>query len=341
MQNRRSILVFFIVILAVLLLILLADPLQLREPGSRSIALKNMEEVDRVVLVDSYNTTELNRSDAGWYLFGSEPVSPVAVENLLIAASRLEVGSILAYEEFKESVDTQEDNREITFFKGDKLMLAYGLTTMSGKFLLHPIPSERAYYVALPGYPDLDLDRVFSATPDHYREHLLIDLRPSDISSIEIDLASGEAFRFSQDPEGLITCDPLNDSTILPDGAANELSTKLLFSYFTSIRYEQRAGIPADSLLIADSLLLIDSLLIADSLLAADTIPKKMATIGVTSFSGEHYSLQVFSYHAFPGSKADLFRALVLYNDEQDALFVNYIYLDVLMRGLSHYFGEK
>ena len=323
MQNRRSILVFFIVILAVLLLILLADPLQLREPGSRSIALKNMEEVDRVVLVDSYNTTELNRSDAGWYLFGSEPVSPVAVENLLIAASRLEVGSILAYEEFKESVDSQEDSREITFFKGDKLLLAYGLKTMSGKFLLHPIPSERAYYVALPGYPDLDLDRVFSATPDHYREHLLIDLRPSDISSIEIDLASGEAFRFSQDIEGLITCDPLNDSTILPDGAANELSTKLLFSYFTSIRYEQRAGIPADSLL------------------AADTISKKMATIGVTSFSGEHYSLQVFSHHAFPGFKPDLFKALVLYNDEQDALFVNYIYLDVLMRGLSHYFGEK
>ena len=323
MQNRRSILVFFIVILAVLLLILLADPLQLREPGSRSIALKNMEEVDRVVLVDAYNTTELNRSDAGWYLFGSEPVSPVSVENLLITASRLEVGSILAYEEFKESVDSQEDSREITFFKGDKLMLAYGLKTMSGKFLLHPIPSERAYYVALPGYPDLDLDRVFSATPDHYREHLLIDLRPSDISSIEIDLASGEAFRFSQDIEGLITCDPLNDSTILPDGAPNELSTKLLFSSFTSIRYEQRAGIPADSLL------------------AADTISKKMATIGVTSFSGEHYSLQVFSHHAFPGFKPDLFKALVLYNDEQDALFVNYIYLDVLMRGLSHYFGEK
>ena len=335
MQNRRSILVFFIVILAVLLLILLADPLQLREPGSRSIALKNMEEVDRVVLVDSYNTTELNRSDAGWYLFGSEPVSPVAVENLLIAASRLEVGSILAYEESKEFVYTQEDSRKISFFKGDKLILAYGLKTMSGKFLLHPIPSERAYYVALPGYPDLDLDRVFSATPDHYREHLLIDLRPSDISSIEIDLASGEAFRFGQDSEGLITCDPLNDSTILPDGAANELNTKLLFSYFTSIRYEQRAGIPADSLL------LIDSLLVADSLLAADTIPKKMATIGVTSFSGEHYSLQVFSYHAFPAYKPDLFKALVLYNDEQDALFVNYIYLDVLMRGLSHYFGEK
>ncbi len=326
MQNRRPNLVLFIVIVSVLLLILLADPWNLRERDSRSVALLNMEEVDRIVLVDAYNTTELNRGDGGWYLFGSEPVSPVSVENLLIAASRLEVSSIMTAEEYSE---TPEGFKEITFFKGEKTELAYGLKSVSGRYLLHPSASEKAFFVALPGYPDLDLDRVFSATPDHYREHLLIDLRPSDISSIEIELSSGEAFQFSQDQEGHIECDPVNDSTFLPEGSPNELAMKLLFSYFTSIRYERRTGIPADSLVVADSLYV------------ADSISQKMATVGVTSFSGEHHSLQVFPYHAFPGSKTDLFRALVLYNDEQDALFVNYIYLDVLMRGLSHYFGEK
>ena len=329
MQNRRPILVLFIVISAVLLLILLADPLKLREQGSGSVALKNMEEVDRIVLLDSYNTTELNRRDGAWYLFDAEPVSPVAVENLLIAASRLEVSSILSYEESGESNQALEDFKEVTFFSGDKVLLAYRLKTESGRYLLHPIASDKAFYLALPGYPDLDLDRVFSASPDHYREHLLIDLRPSDISSIEIELSSGDAFRFSQDMEGHITCDPLNDSTILPQTAPNELAMKLLFSYFTSIRYERRAGIPADSLLVTNSLLV------------ADSTRQKMATVGVTSLSGEHHSMQVFPYQEIPGSKTDLFRALVLYNDEQDALFVNYIYLDVLMRGLSHYFGEK
>jgi hypothetical protein len=103
----------------------------------------------------------------------------------------------------------------------------------------------------------------------------------------------------------------------------NELGMKLLFSYFTSIRFEQRAGIPADSLI------------------GAAAIERKLASVRVTSFSGEQHSMQVFSFHETPGSKPHLFRALVLYNDEQDALFVNYIYLDVLMRGLSHYFGEK
>ena len=322
MQNRRPILVLFIVIPAVLLLILLADPWKLRKRDS-NIALRNAGEVDRIVLVDSYSTTELNKSDSTWYLFGTEAVSPVAVENLLFAASRLEVASITGLEAFEESNDTQGDIREITFFKGDKLVLACRLKMVSGQYLLNPKGSERAFYVSLPGYPGLDIDRVFSAAPDHYREHLLIDIKPSDISSIELDLASGEAFRFTQDMEGHITCLPDNINTKLPDSDPNELAMKLLFSYFTSIRHEQRAGIPADSLL------------------GAEAIKRKLATIRVTSFSGEQHSLQVFSYHEIPGSEPHLFRALVLYNDEQDALFVNYIYLDVLMRGLSHYFGEK
>jgi hypothetical protein len=245
------------------------------------------------------------------------------VENLLFAASRLEVASITDLELFHNSHDPREDIRELRFYRGDRVELSFRLLSVKGRYLLNPGGSESAYYVSLPGYPELDLDRVFSATPDHYREHLLIDLQPSDISSITIELDSGEAFQFTQDTEGNIACAAANESTRIPDAAPNELAMKLLFSYFTSIRYEQRAGISADSLV-------------------GSNLPvQKMATVQLTSFSGETHSMQVFPYHAKPGSEPHLFKALVLYNDEQDALFINYIYLDVLMRGLSHYFGEK
>jgi hypothetical protein len=66
-----------------------------------------------------------------------------------------------------------------------------------------------------------------------------------------------------------------------------------------------------------------------------------MATIELESTQGEHHTLQVFPYHVSPGSDPHLFKAMVLYNQEREALVVNYIYLDVLMRGLSHYIGEK
>lgn len=323
MQNRRSILYLIVVLLAVFVLILLINPWKLRERDSRRIALTKSEEVDRIVLLDSYNTAELELRNGVWYLFGTEEVSPVTIENLLFAASRLEVTSITDPEVFDQNNESEGDIRELNFYKGERLKLSYRLRKAGGRYLLQPPGSDRAYYVSIPGYPDLDLERVFSATPDHYREHLLIDLRPSEISSIEIDLASGEAFRFSQDPEGNISYAAVNETTRIPEETPNELAMKLLFSYFTSIRYEQMAGISADSLL------------------GKESPTRRMATVRLKSFSGEQHTMQVFPYRELPGSEPHLFKALVLYNDGQDALFINYIYLDVLMRGLSHYFGEK
>ena len=323
MKNRRILLAILALIIAVLVLIFLIRPWESGNRGPGSVALRDVEDVDRIVLVDPYTTTELTKKEGKWYLFGTETVNPVSIENLLIAASRLEISSITENEDFTDSVKSSADLTEVTFYKGDRSLLTYSLRAYSGRYLLHPAGSAWSYYVDLPGYPGLELDRVFSATPDHYREHLLIDLRPSEISNIRIELASGDAFRFTQDLNGDIHCAAANEQTHLPDGKLNELAVRLLFSYFTSIRFEQMAGISADSLL------------------SPAAQEWKLATISVGSFSGEHHSLQVFSYHEEPGAEPHLFKALVLYDNEKDAMFINYIYLDVLMRGISHYFGEK
>lgn len=322
-MQKRNLILIFTVILAVLVLVLLIRPWTLLEGNSRRLALKDPESVDRIVLADPCNTAELNKVDGTWYLFGSEEVNMVTVENLLFAASRMEVGSITELDVFGETGKPEEEIREIGFFRGEKALYSFRLRKHGGRYLVNPGASHRVYYVSLPGYPDLDLGRVFSATPDHYREHLLIDLRPSDIARIEIELASGEAFRFTQDQGGRISCRVSNESTRMPGGVPNELAMKRLFSYFTSIRYEERTAIRADSLR------------------GNGLLQQRMARVQVESFHGEHHTLQVFPYHAFPGSEPHLFKALVLYNQEQEVLLINYIYLDVLMRGLSHYIGEK
>lgn len=323
MQNRRQIFAVVFLILALLRVILFVKPWNSQDSEGRKVALRDISLVDRIVVVDSYHSTELMKVDDSWFLFGTEPVNPLETDRLLTAAGRLEIASILGSEAHAASDSIQGDMRIVTFFRGEDVLLSYGLKNIAGKFLLIPPDSESSFYVTVPGYAGLDLSRVFSASPDHYRDHLLMDLRPSEISVIEIDLAPGEAFCFIQDREGNIRCEPGNEHTVLPQGEPNTLSMKLLFSYFTSFRFEQGSGIPADSLTKS----------------ARGEL--KLATIGIETFSGERHSLEVFSYHETPGSEPHLFRALVLHNEKQEAFFVNYIYLDVLMRGISHYFGEK
>jgi hypothetical protein len=323
MKIRRPVLALLLLIPAVSVLLILTRPWDTLAKGVKRVALGSTDEVDRIVLEDPYHTTELTKAEGTWYLFGTEHVNPVSVENLLIAAGRLEVTSVTENGAPDEAAGSGGEVTGITYYRDDMVLLNYSLETYSGRYLLHLSGSEEAYYVSLPGYPGLELDRVFSANPDHYREHLLIDLRPSEISEISVELASGESFRFIQDREGDISCEPENEHTRLPGESPDELAVRLLFSYFTSIRYERPAGISSDSLS------------------GAAAQEWKLATIRVRSFSGEHHSLQVYEYHEKPGADPDLFRALVLYDNEPDVLIMNYIYLDVLMRGISHYFGEK
>ena len=323
MPQRRTIVLIVSLLAVLVVLLLITDPWSTLGKESRQLVLTDVDAVDRIVLADTYDSTELVKVNGSWLLYGEEACNQTTVENLLIAASRLQISSIVSTGH-EEGQDAESgETRRITWFRGKKALLSYGFTVVSGRSLVIPPGSDRAYYVAVSGYPDLKLEKVFSSASNHYREHLLIDLLPSEISRIEIGLPSGEAFSFSQYSYGNIHVEADSEYTTLPEADFNEHAIRLLFSYFTSIRFEKKAGIPADSLS------------------GSGQSEAPMATLHVASFSGEDHFLRVYPYSESPGEEPQLFQALVLYNQEPEALFVNYIYLDVLMRGLSHYFGEK
>jgi len=315
MGKRRYIWMVVSALLILVILLIFTDPWStLRKDGKRMI-LHQPGSVDRIELSDALDTTVLVRKDNLWLLSSGEEVNPVAVKNLLFAAEKLQINSIL-----NEHADEGTEGRTIRFYSGNRLMLNYTLFSRGQDFLLRPEGSSSAYYVSVSGYSGLDLGRIFSAASNHYRSHLLIDLLPSDISMIGIELENGEAFRFDQDSEGNITCSPANAHTVVPERAPANLAVRLLFSYFTAIRYEEKSGITRDE--------------------DCDRVGNKemLAELHVESFRGEKYTLQVYPYCASPGAEPELFRALVFFNEDPEALIVNYIYLDVLMRDLSHYF---
>lgn len=323
MRKRQTIVLIVSLLAVVAVLLLIKDPWSTLGKENRKVLLRDMTAVDRIVLTDAYDSTELVRINDQWLLFGEEACNQASVDNLLIAASRLQISSILSIDSEAGQEAESAEARRISWFRGDRLLLSFAFTTLSGKYLVSPPDSERAYYVNVSGYPDLKLEKVFSSASNHYREHLLIDLLPSEISRIEIELPPDQSFRFVQDGAGNIRLETDRATSLRPEEKVNDLSIRLLFSYFTSIRFEERSGIAASSL----------------SGSGAEGSP--MATLHVSSFSGEEHILRIYPYHESPGDEAHLFRALVIYNQETEALFVNYIYLDVLMRGLSHYLGDK
>ena len=183
-------------------LVVLNDPQSgMRTRGAR-VALGARPKIDRIALRGPSDSTLLIRLEDGWYISGLERASSVAIENLLFAAERLQVTSL---HPLPGDTGRQQYTR-VEFFSGKRLVLGYRFFPRGDKALIVVSGSLRAFMVSLPGYGDSDLGEVFSSSATHYREHVLIDLRPSDISEVEVTRREGQTFRFSMDERGELTC---------------------------------------------------------------------------------------------------------------------------------------
>ncbi len=243
MKSRKFpgvvVLLFFIAVLVVVFV----DPWGSPRKGNRQILLTDRVKIDLVRIAGTLDTVTLSRSGEAWLLPGGELANQVAVENLMFAAKRLQVDA--AQSDLSEWAIGVV--KEVSFLSKKKLVLQYKTLSRDGRFLLLPTGSVRAFAVSLPGYPDLDLDQVFSDSENHYREHVFIDLLPKEIRLIEVEKRGGPAFRFTRDESGEISCElPLLDS-LIPMKLLNEELLRMLFTYFTSIPYEVKTGDLPDS----------------------------------------------------------------------------------------------
>jgi hypothetical protein len=315
MQHRRYIGLVVSVLLIGAILLVFIDPWGSLRKESRRISLQNHSGIDRILLSDAYDSTGLEKRDNAWYISGEEPANQVAVENLLYAAEKLQIVSIHpGTPEWDRKLE-----RNVRFYDGKKLVLNDHMGTVENRFMVKAERSDQIFSVSIPGYAGLDLNRVFSCHPNHYREHMLIDLLPSEILYIEVEPKGEEPFRFTMDEQGEITCSLPDRDSVLSPLELDDLSIRLLFSYFTSIRYEEQA---------------IDVPYIQNE---AAKQERWLARLCVESRQGETHSLNVFSMPGERGAKNNMFYAIVLHNGDPQPLVIKYIYLDVLMRGLDSY----
>jgi hypothetical protein len=154
-------------------------------------------------------------------------------------------------------------------------------------------------------------------------EHLLISLLPSQIRSLEVRRKGERAFRFSMDEQGAFSCLLPEQDSVVPAALLDETAIRLLFSYFTAIRYEHT----------------LDEW--EGAMEKAPGEEQWLATLSLTSREGESHRLELWSLPGEQPGESHMFLAAVRYNEGADLLVVKYIYLDVLMRPLQVYYVDK
>lgn len=305
-------------LLFALLLLVLLIPWGSQQKSGRSILLKDPSLIDQISIMGPGGSVKLERSDEGWLLPGGEQASQVAVDNLIFAAGRLQVDAVLDKDPAWDSLPASE----LSYYSRGRLVLRYESLNSEGRFMVRPEGTEKKFAVSLPGFPELDLDRVFSNLESHYLERLLISMLPAEILSIEVKKRGHPAFRFTSDKNGELTCLMPESDSLVPLDMLDEEAVRMLFTYFTGIRFEEKAaGFPGPAEALSGE--------------------RWLANISLESFSGEKHSLQVYSLPGTEGVGTHMFNAMLIHNQNPEPLLVKYIYLDVLMRDLSAYIGDN
>lgn len=326
-------------LILVAIILLLVKPWNFSGKGGKQILLTQVEKIDQIIIAGPLGTVELSRMGDVWTLPGGERAIPVAVENILFAAGRLQIDAVqdAVQGDLSGELSAWEEPglKVLSFSSGGKPVLQYEALGSEGRFMILPSGSGKAYAVSLPGYPELDLNQVFSEEENHYLDHVLLDLLPEEIRRVEVEKKGSPPFSFTRDEAGVFSFEGAvaEDQSGGQSGGQfedqsggedlNQEALRMLFTYFRSIRYEQKAGelqnLPG----------------------AEDLKERWLATISVETTKGEKHSLKVCSLPGEGGEEDHMFLAFVFHNNSPDALLVKYVYLDVLMRDFPAYFGDN
>lgn len=308
MKKRLIIIIFLVVILGATLIVLFSDLWSSIDAGFEGILLESREEIDKIEVIGFIDSLAILKEGEEWHLNG-EKLNALPVESLLYTTSKLRVSSILTSEE----AVAQQNYVSLKFYEGKKLHSSFRFMEIRGKSIVYSEGGANAYMVELPGYDNITLRKVYSADPDHYRDHLLVSMLPDEIAEIEISPLYGSAFSVMQDSVSKLLVKD-NDGKEL---AVSERKIRLLLSYFSAIRFEEYLPgeqFPAD----------FDSL-------------SPSAKIVIKDFAGIGHELKIYKWIKPGSDQADLFSALLLYDQDPQIMIVNYTYLDLLIRGLETY----
>jgi hypothetical protein len=323
MRNRSSnhniFWIFIGGILLVALIFMFTDPWSNFTGQTGSVVLKNADRVDRIVITGQSDSTQLVREGSQWIINGRDPAGKVAVDNLIFAAQHLSVASIVSF----EAMDRTGDGISVSFYDDQKVLLSYDLNSEGEKNLMYIPGSDKYFYVSLPGYEGISLAKLFSPVPGHYHEHQLIGLLPGEIACLDIAIPGKSHFSVSQDPSGDYTCFDEMLQMSVPADSIDDHAIRMLLSYFSDIRYEEIYGI------------------LSASELRSRHSGEMIARLNIRSVAGEERTFEVYPFYPEGAREPDMFRALVIFNDNPDVLIVNYIYLDVLMRELGRYLSPR
>ncbi|MFZ5941360.1 MAG: hypothetical protein ACOYXB_12385 [Bacteroidota bacterium] len=306
--NRTLLYLAAVAVAAGLLVVLLLERGSTLRKSDRELVLDRPGRLTSFMIAGRGDTLRVVKTDTAWVRDDGEVLNRIAVENILYALSHFRITQMMEY-------DGQggEDACRVSGFAGNRKILDYSLYFLKGGVWIRQPGSDRLSGVGLPGFPGLNLKKMFDPSGAYVRNHMLISILPGDIEWIAVDPYRGIPFRLEQDSLGQLRFFAGEEAGELSPDSLDEVKIRLLLSYFKGIVAEGRAEA------------------------GAGEGQEVMAVVRVKAFNSAEQVMEILPLPDGTTGESDMYTALVRLNGSPGLQRVKYIYLDVLMRGAGHY----
>ncbi len=312
--NSIRILLFVpLFLLALVLVLVLTRRDSTLRGGKGAVILRQPESVSAILIVAGEDSLYLEKQGVEWLMGGQEKANGTAVENLLYALSHFSISALAEEKNVSEGKQI-----EVSCLDSKHTLYRSTLLFAAGRTWLRQPGKSRLYGVSLPGFPGIDLHRMFDPSGCYVCNNLIVNLNSDDIATIHIFPYRGEPFVLQQDEAGEIRLEAGDPPVLFPAASLDERKIRLLLTYFRVATEGKWDPVPGLS----------------------ERPGELMSALHVTDRKGDSLHLEVYPLLRGEDSEPDPFMALVRLNGGEDYLRVKYVYLDVLMRGAGHYLHD-
>ncbi len=270
-----------------------------------NFVISDTASVNRIEII-SDDSIILVRQNNSWFLNDKANASYIAVNNFLFAFQRIAITGVIS------NPDVYPDNIiQLSVFEGRKRH-SFRFYVSDDISFLQKKGSDKRFSAVVSGFPGTKLPEVVSDDIDHWSDRTLLNLKSSEILEVSVlhPFNPDQDFRIVQ--SGGTASLYIGGSDIeVPEANIDKEKLNFYLSYFNNVFYDytEKTGLQA--------------------------VGEARWVLRIKDIGGAEYELKVFTYPMSSGD--DLFKALVIYNNQPGFKVTRFMVLDLLLQERANF----
>ncbi|MQY79593.1 MAG: hypothetical protein GH151_10450 [Bacteroidetes bacterium] len=239
-DNKPYLFIFGALLLLIVLIVVLKKPFLTNDT---EFAIKDLDEVTKIVLDDKNRTLTLEKKDFEWRVNNKYPARTNAIQFFLETLSRIKIKSPVSEEKFQEDIAENEITIvNVQIFRKAKLLRKYTVFKVNSNPYGNYVRMRRnskPFIANIPGYSG-NVGVFFITHESFWQPFTVFHYYTNEIASVKVEhiLNPGLSFLIIQEAQGQYELYSLPDRTSIHQ--FDSVAVARYLTYFTNIQFDTR-----------------------------------------------------------------------------------------------------